>query len=82
MMSHVNELLEMAEWLKSAGEPDLARECVETANRFLDFFAFMDYCNRQRGACKGKSRATGSGDASRGEEPRIRGQAGTPVNAK
>ena len=58
MMSHVNELLEMAEWLKSAGEPDLARECVETANRFLDFFAFMDYCNRQRGACKGKSRET------------------------
>ena len=28
MMSHVNELLEMAEWLKSAGEPDLARECL------------------------------------------------------
>ena len=60
MMSHVDELLEMAEWLKSAGEQDLARECVETANRFLDFFAFMDYCNRQRGACKAKAAKRGA----------------------
>lgn len=67
MYEHVKALLEMAEWLRANGEGELAEQCKATARKILDIVAYAEYVNRQRGACKGKSRATGSGEASRGE---------------
>lgn len=69
MYEHVKTLLEMAEWLQANGEGELAEQCKATARKILDVAAYAQYVNRQRGACKGKSRETESGDASRGEEP-------------
>lgn len=69
MYEHVKTLLEMAEWLRAHGEGELAEQCKATARKILDIAAYAEYVNRQQGACKGKSPATGSGDASRGEEP-------------
>lgn len=55
MYEHVKALLEMAEWLRANGEPELAEQCKATARKVLDIAVYAQYVNRQREACNRKS---------------------------